>query len=128
MKHLRQLVIAIVLTVVAGALICGCKPTVPGAIDGASKALVGVDIALEEASKAWAAAVDAQIAICRAKNLQTPAEREGCLGIFARGKEVEPQLELATKSYDQIVEGLRQLAEAYGALRPYIEAAREAQD
>ncbi len=125
MKHLRQLVFAVVATFVAGLLVCGCAPTVPGAIDGAQKALVGVDIALEEAAKAWSSAVDAQIAVCRAKNLQTPKEREDCLGIFARGKEVEPQLELAAKSYDQIVEGLRQLAEAYGALRPYIEAAKE---
>ena len=128
MNRLRQLVTAAFLTFTVGFFICGCKPTIPGALDGANKALVGVDIALEEAAKAWAAAVDAKIALCRAKDLPTPKAREDCLGIFARGKEVEPQLELASKSYDQIVEGLRQLAEAYGALRPYIEAAREARD
>lgn len=107
----------------------GCAHGLNGTIDGIEKSAAGTSVVIDEASKIWAAGVEAQVAYCKAKGLgpeATEEERAACMGILGRGDEAEPALDKVSQGYDLVVEGLELMRAGAEELEPYLEAAEEA--
>ena len=101
----------------------GCSTAnIARALDGAEKTMKGVDIALDEGSELWAKAVDLRIESCGDK--VSKEDRRTCMGIFARGDELQPLLEKAVEGYDDLAKLIEVLRELNTEMQPFLEAAR----
>ena len=103
-------------------LLGGCgRDSVPKALDGAEKMLVGVDEALTLSKEGVDEATDQRIERCSEGEF---ADRKECMGIL--GKPVAPAYEKAAEAYDAAVEAIAAMRAAYAELEPiFDEAAKE---
>jgi len=104
------------------ATLTGCAGTIEGTVNKAELALVGVDVVLEELSPRWLAYVEAQVARCKALDLETRAQGVDCLGPAAKSAKVEAALEHLTEAQGATHKALEELK----AVAPELEAARSA--
>lgn len=119
MKHVAQILLVLGL---ASSSACAHAKTNPQRIVRvAKKALVGLDIALEELQPIVDEATKLRIDRCR--NTKPGPERDACLGPFA--VELEPKLSRAAALYDATVLSLDEIAKLWAELAPLIEAARQ---
>lgn len=108
--------------------LCACGQGLQRGIEITEKGAKILDVSLDVGTSAWTAAVEGQVAHCRAKDLATPEDRRACMGIFADGEKVVPALREASEAYDALVEALDTLGKAAAELRPYLDAAAKEND
>ena len=90
-------------------LLAGCAhtPTLSDSLAVASVELHIASITAEVVSQAWAEAVDAQIARCKAFPLaDTPKARAACMGKYGEGAALEEDFAVLRDGYDAAADNL----------------------